>query len=180
MEVKRLFVATFVTQQLFERHYTSIQEKFNTACNGKWCEINNLHFTYKFLGNVEVEKIPEITDVIREKLIEYPGILKFNGLGVISTPQKPNVLYARVFSPDKSVLDNFIDIERKLTKYGFPREKRKFMPHVSLLRVKGYNDTFPEMFEINKDTYIGKQVKYKINLVASTLTNEGPIYEIIA
>ncbi|MBX3044378.1 MAG: RNA 2',3'-cyclic phosphodiesterase [Candidatus Kapabacteria bacterium] len=180
MEVKRLFIATFAAKYLFERHYSKLQEIFAPVCTGKWTELHNLHFTYKFLGNVEVEKIPEITELIKDKLIEYPGILKFNGLGVMRSPQQPSLLYARVHSPDKSVLTNFFELEKKLTAHGFSREKRKFMPHITLLRVKSSNENFADVYEKNKETYIGKQVNFKVSLVASTLTHEGPIYEIIA
>lgn len=180
MEVKRLFVATFVAKHLFERHFSNIQKEFGNSCSGKWTELHNLHFTYKFLGNVEVEKISEISELLKDRLVEHNGILKFNGLGYITSRNAPSVLYARVYSPDKMVLDNFIQIERKLIKFGFPKEKRKFMPHVSLLRIKNSEPIFAETFENNKDHYIGKQVNYKISLVASTLTHDGPIYEIIA
>lgn len=179
MEMRRLFIATFVAKNLFERNYSNIQSAFAPACNGKWTELHNLHLTYKFLGNVPVEKIPEITELIKDKLIEYPGTLKFNGLGVMPNPQRPQVLYARVYSPEREVLGNYLELEKRLTAYGFQKEKRKFTPHVALLRVKNFNDTFPSIYESNMETYMGKQVGYKISLVASTLTHEGPVYEIL-
>jgi RNA 2',3'-cyclic 3'-phosphodiesterase len=180
MEVKRLFVATFVAKHLFERHLSNIQSTFAEVCHGKWTEIENLHFTYKFLGNIEVDKIPAITELIKDKLIEYPSVIKFNGLGVLRSPQKPSVLFARVYSPDKLILSNFAELEKILTENGFAKERQKFMPHVTLLRVKGAQENFANTFEINKDTYIGKQSGFKISLVSSTLTHDGPIYEIIA
>jgi len=180
MEVKRLFIATFVAKHLFERHLANVQNTFAEVCSGKWTEMQNLHFTYKFLGNIEVGKIPEITELIKDKLIEYPSIIKFNGLGVMRSPQKPNVLFARAYSPDKLVLSNFAELEKTLTEYGFAKERQKFMPHVTLLRVKNSQPNFAEVFENNKDTYIGKQNGFRISLVASTLTHDGPIYEIIA
>src|SRR5690554_4122178 len=117
MDVKRLFVATFISRNLFERHYQTIQDNFKDACSGKWTELENLHFTYKFLGNVATNKIPEIAELLKDNLIEYTSTLKFNGLGILGNPQNPNVLYSRVYSPDKSVLANFLEIEKKMTKY---------------------------------------------------------------
>lgn len=179
MEVKRLFISTFVETKIFERHFHNIQKTFDPVCSGKWTEIQNLHFTYKFLGNVPVDKISEVADLIKDRLITYPGNLKFNGLGVINSPKKPRILYARVHSPDKSVQQNFHYIEKILTEYGFPKEKVKFLPHVTLLRIKQFNEQFENIFLENKDNYIGKQVAYKIALVSSTLTHDGPIYQII-
>lgn len=180
MEVKRLFIATFVARNLFERTYSKIQSTFDGHCHGKWTELENLHFTYKFLGNVEVEKIAEIKDLLKSNLKEFTGIIKYNGIGVLRSPQKPSILYARVYSPDKIVLDNFTQIEKTLIKYGFPKERQKFLPHVTMLRIKGHEEGFADVFEINKDNYIGKQVGFKISLVSSTLTHDGPIYEIIS
>lgn len=180
METKRLFVATFVAQHIFQRHFDNIKTIFADTCSGKWSDIQNLHFTYKFLGNVPIDKISEIKDLLDDKLIEYDSILKFNGLGVLNSPQNPQTLYARVYSPDKKVLDNFLDIESRLVKYGFAKEKRKFLAHATLLRIKKFDEKFEETFELNKELYIGKQQKFRIDLVASTLTHDGPIYEIIS
>lgn len=179
MSSKRLFIAAFVSRFLFERQYPVLNTAFNECASGKWTEIQNLHFTFKFLGNVPEEKIPEVADLISDKLVKYESVLKFNGLGVLMRNNKPDVLYARVFSPDKGVLLNFNEIESRLTNYGFKKEKGRFIPHVTLLRIKNSNDNFAEVMEANKGLYIGKQTNYKINLVASTLTQQGPIYEII-
>ncbi len=180
METKRLFIASFVAEYLFARHISDIQNIFANSSSGKWSDLNNLHFTYKFLGNVEINKIPEIIDLMKDLFTEYPSIIKFNKLGLLKSRIKPQVLYSSIYNADKSVFNNFKEIENRLVKYGFPKEKQKFMPHVTLLRIKKFEENFFDVFEQNKEFYIGKQQKYKINLVSSTLTHSGPIYEILA
>jgi 2'-5' RNA ligase len=180
METKRIFLASFVSENLFNRHFQNIKDIFAESCSGKWAELNNLHFTYKFLGNVPVENIPEIITLLKDKLVEYPFVLKFNGLGILKSYKNPLVLFARVYSPEKDVITNFLDIEKRLVKYGFPKEKQKFNAHITLLRIKNHNEKFEDKYELHKDLYIGKQQNYRINLVSSTLTQDGPIYEILA
>ncbi|GAB1371706.1 RNA 2',3'-cyclic phosphodiesterase [Candidatus Kapaibacterium sp.] len=179
MEVKRLFIATFVEQRIFGRHFDNIKSLFGDSCSGKWTELNNLHFTYKFLGNVEIGKLDEVKDALKGITGNYDSVLKFNGLGCLLRKNEPDILYARIYSPDKSTNKHFFDIEKRMIDLGFAKERKKFLPHVSLLRIKIHNENFREIFETNKNLYIGKQVKYSINLVASTLTHDGPIYDII-
>ena len=75
METKRLFLGTFVDNTLFAPVYKTMIDDFSEVCTGKWTEIENLHFTYKFLGNVDVERIPEIRNAIRPILREFKSTL---------------------------------------------------------------------------------------------------------
>jgi 2'-5' RNA ligase len=182
MATKRLFIATFLDSSLFEFIYPEIKEDFEPVAKGKWTELENLHFTYKFLGNVEEEKIDDIKGSLDKITGEYDSYFNIKGIGAfpLNDQQNPRILYAKVFNRDRSVFGFFNMIENEMEKLGFPRERKKFLPHVTLMRIKELNkDRFRETLEAHKDTAIGIMTSYKIRLVDSKLTNEGPIYSAI-
>ena len=49
---------------------------------------------------------------------------------------KPRALFAHV-EPDPALMDLQGEIERIATRHGVPRDRRKFVPHVTLARLKG-------------------------------------------
>jgi len=179
MSVKRLFFGTFVDGSLFSQFYPELISEMEEVVRGKWTENFNLHFTYKFLGNVEESKIPEIKDSLADILIEYDSPLKIANLGAFPSVKKPKIVFAKIFNPGKTVFSHFQQIEAKMLKLGYPLEKKKFFPHITLLRVKVINSGFVDKFKSFEETPIGIMPSYKVSLVESTLTQTGPIYKIL-
>jgi 2'-5' RNA ligase len=180
MAVKRLFIGTFIDYTLFEPIYNEIVDELGEVVFGKWTEINNLHFTYKFLGNIEIDKIDSLTEALGDSLGLKDSPLKIRGLGCFPTANKPRLVYARVFNPDNSIRKNYESIEKKMGALGFPPEVKFFVPHVTLMRVKSSLTGFGDKLKSYNNMPIGLMPSYKINLVESSLTNQGPIYNILA
>lgn len=180
MELKRLFIGTFVDQTLFEPVYGEIEYEIGEVAFGKWTEINNLHFTYKFLGNVEVSKIDLITATLGDLLKEYESPLKINGLGAFPSAKKPRIVFAKITNHDRSVYQAYQKVESLMKSIGFAPETKKFFPHITLMRVKSSLTGFADKLLSFNNLPIGIMPTYKINLVESTLTNKGPIYNILA
>jgi 2'-5' RNA ligase len=180
MDTKRIFIGTFIDHTLFQPVMPEIIESFDGVSTGKWTEIENLHYTYKFLGNVDVAKIDEIQDSLKNYLKEYESVFQIGGMGAFPNPEVPRLIFARVFNQDKSVFYYFNGIEKAMIKLGFEKERRRFVPHVTLKRLKSFTPEFPEIMDKMKDISFGLMKSYKINLIESTLTPTGPIYNIRA
>ena len=179
MSKKRLFIGTFIDTSLLKSLYKEIKEDFNNACTGKWVETENLHFTYKFLGDVSEEHIPEITESIREFLNTYNSSLTLKGLGVFPNPNCPRVLFAKIFNPDNIIIDNQRLIDIELARFGFDKEKRKYTPHLTLRRIKTSTSYFKDILNDYRNINIGTMTKFSINLIESRLTNQGPVYTVL-
>jgi 2'-5' RNA ligase len=179
MAFKRLFIGTFIDNTLFKPYWDELQLEFNKVLKGKWTEIENLHFTYKFLGNVDEEKIPEIKRYIYRSLKEIDSTIKIGGLGYFPLKGEPQVLFSKIHNSDKSIFSHFNNIENGLKKIGFKPESKKFFPHITLIRIKSLSSEFNEIFQEHKDLQFGLMKSFKINLIESTLTQNGPIYKII-
>ena len=57
MKTHRLFLGTFIDQHIFKDIYDEIYNDFDGPEGGKWVEAQNLHFTYKFIGDVVLKFI---------------------------------------------------------------------------------------------------------------------------
>jgi 2'-5' RNA ligase len=172
MAVKRLFIGTFIDYTLFEPIYNEIVDELGEVVFGKWTEINNLH--------IEIDKIDSLTEALGDSLGLKDSPLKIRGLGCFPTANKPRLVYARVFNPDNSIRKNYESIEKKMGALGFPPEVKFFVPHVTLMRVKSSLTGFGDKLKSYNNMPIGLMPSYKINLVESSLTNQGPIYNILA
>lgn len=180
MAAKRLFLGTFLDPEMMEAHYWNLQTEFEDILKGKWVEFENLHFTYQFLGNVEEERVPTIVEALSEDLKEYQSRLTFKGLGVFPNAEKPRTFFMQIFTEKKLAFEIQKSMEQKLEKLGFPPEKRRYKPHASLLRVKNANSAkLKGILAKYKIFKFGVMPKYKVNLIESKLTNEGPIYTVV-
>jgi len=180
MAIKRLFFGTFIDNSLFNGILDELKDSFEPIMTGKWTEQNNLHFTYKFLGNVEEERIDDIVRFRKRSLNDINSTLKIAGIGQFPLSSKPQLIFARISNRDKSVGYHFNNIERSMVKLGFAAEKRKFFPHITLLRVKNSSEEYQDIMEKYREVQFGYMKTYRVNLIESTLTQTGPIYNIIA
>ncbi|MFX1285599.1 MAG: RNA 2',3'-cyclic phosphodiesterase [Promethearchaeota archaeon] len=141
---------------------------------------NQLHLTLKFLGEVPESQIVSIKQAIQA--IESPSFnISLEGLGCF-----PNLNYIRVVwigitkgNDNLKQLANMID--ENLNSIGFPKEKRRFSPHLTLARVKKLRDSdkkqLTAIIRDSKTIHIGVQMIEELILKKSTLTPKGPIYE---
>ena len=99
----------------------------------RWMEPANYHLTIRFIGDIEQGLAREIAhglDAIRFK----PFRLRLKGVGVFGG-NKPHSLYAGV--EENAELKRLHDVHERLCQtLGLPAEPRRFLPHVTLARLK--------------------------------------------
>lgn len=181
MAQKRLFIGTFFNNSVILDHYDKIKQDFEKGIQGKWVEPHNLHMTYKFLGNVDEEKIPDVQEALKEVLIEYESKVNFTGINSFPPQKKPNTLFVKMFTEGREMIDAFKFIEKVATEdFKFKKERDKFIPHVTLCRVK---ESHPPKFKALMSRYfrypMGSEEKFSIKLIQSVLNHEGPTYTVI-
>ena len=158
----RLFLAAWANVE----HYETIRSDCD-GLQGKWVERNNLHLTYRFLGD---KFTPEEVIEKLDRLFYVPKILPIKGLGVFNE----KILYAK--TNDKTLHEINTAITEKLH-----LEKERFVPHVTLLRIKRIENSkkFKECLSFYHDKTIGT-LSTRVLLFSSRLTPKGPIYTQIA
>ena len=99
----------------------------------RWIDVENYHITLRFIGDVDGRTADEIVD--RLDRIDRPEFnLSLNGIGSFGS-KKPHSVWAGV-SPAPEMFALQAEIERICQRIGLPPDPRKFMPHVTLARLK--------------------------------------------
>lgn len=136
-----------------------------------------LHITLKFLGEVREKDVIAICNTL-EGIKSSAIDIAVKGIGAFPNLNRPRVIWIGA-QGDFSFLPNAI--EKALVKLGFEREKREFSAHITVARVKQY-----QQLDLNKLQAILKRFEdfefCKFNassfaLKQSILTQGGPIYQ---
>lgn len=178
--MKRLFVAVPVSEEVKHNVKQVVDDLVKTGADFKLVSLEKAHFTLKFLGDVEKEKIPEI----KEKLQKIAGKSKkleitVKGVGVFPSLEKINVVWIGL--EDSSLLSLTKGVNKELD-YINKNEHGEEVPHLTLARVKsGKNkEKVQELVKKYKDKEFSGMVVDKLILYESELTREGPVYTKLA
>ncbi|MCO5090546.1 RNA 2',3'-cyclic phosphodiesterase [Bosea sp. (in: a-proteobacteria)] len=99
----------------------------------RWIEPADYHVTLRFLGEVDRHRANDVDDILSD-LSAYPFEVTLDALGSFGG-DKPRAVFARV-QPGKALTDLQSDLERQMRRLGLPAEGRKFVPHVTLARLR--------------------------------------------
>ncbi len=103
----------------------------------RWIDVENYHLTLRFIGDVEGHVADEIANAL-DRVRRPPFSLALSGVGAFGS-KKPHAIWAGVTaSPDLIALQ--AEIERICQRLGVPSDPRKFVPHVTLARLKNASD----------------------------------------
>lgn len=176
----RLFLAIDFSPGIKKKIYQNINLLRPYIPKGvKWVEEENLHVTFKFLGDVPPDQIDVLSYSTQEVTDRFPPFkMKFGGISVIPNPQRPRVIWYDLFANKHVARNIFKDVERKLAQVGFKKSKHPLKLHATLGRVKYSQNVnwkkilakaqpIPDSFECSK-----------LTLFKSKLTPQGPIYTI--
>ena len=171
---KRLFVAHMVNIKRAQEVRRTVDK---LKIQGKWVEPENLHFTYRFLGDFEVDRVDSLKFELKEKLkgLKAPEVT-YRGLGVFPNLKSPKVLWIGVDSEDIFPVKEQIDLA--LEKFGFENEKKVFRPHVTLMRIKRLKHSIKFksfLYSMREEVFL-TGVASSVSLIESKLTEKGPIY----
>jgi 2'-5' RNA ligase len=141
---------------------------------------DNYHITLKFLGSVESGQADSIANAFlsldRLKKIEY----KIEGLGTFPSIDNPSVIWAGLKCDEKPLFEIFKTVEDFAAAFGFTPEKRKFIPHLTLARIrneKKISSEFKEYLIREKNSFFTTSVFRELVLFESILKKTGSEYK---
>ena len=143
----------------------------------KWVPLENLHITIRFIGEVPENILQNIKEELRE-ISFYNFKVKFKDIGHFSAKSTPKVIWVGL-DPLEEIMELREKIDEALTKANIPLEKKKYIPHVTLARLKG--SKFPEVAEylqqgmgfFTREFEIGEMILY-----SSKQKEEGSVYSV--
>jgi len=179
----RIFVAIELEKEIKENLSAFIQEMDSGNRNIRWVKRQGMHLTLKFLGETSEEKIAEVKSVLEVAASEHPSFeLILKGTGTFPPEARtPRIIWIGI-EENAALRAIHTRIENDLHKIRFPKEQRKFHPHLSLGRVKGPGNLGPVIQTLgqNRKTGFGRMIVGKITLFQSILKPTGAEYAILS
>lgn len=130
MEKKRLFIAIDLPEEL-SKGIKSLRQDIKGL---KWVKPEQIHLTLNFLGDTPLSLLEQLKSELKE--IKFtPFSLNTAKCGFFPNERRPSVFWLGLDeSPELMQLKAQIDA--KLEEIGIVCEKRKFVPHITLARIK--------------------------------------------
>ncbi len=180
MTGRRLFIALPVADRLAAEHSGSIYralDKYNNIL--KTVTPVNLHITMKFLGDVDEDTGAKMIELFSS--LEAPGRINYilKGLGCFPSISSPSVIWGGIECDMKKMSDLFSRIEEFCATFGFNKETRRFVPHLTFARVRRGKDVpsvLKDFIRSSKEQVYGESVFDRLVRFESRLDKSGPEY----
>ena len=177
-ETIRSFLAIELDEELVPK-ILDVQKEFKkTNANIKYVPSENMHFTLKFFGNIDLDMAEDIASAVEKVIKNYSSFdLNIKKCGCFPNKNVIKVLWLGL-EEGSPIVNLQKDLDREFRKLGFKKEKN-FISHLTIGRVKSPKNKKEIRNTIEKleDIEIGQFAVSKICLKKSTLTSQGPIYE---
>ncbi|SHH12917.1 RNA 2',3'-cyclic phosphodiesterase [Tepidibacter thalassicus] len=170
----RLFIGIYPPKEIIEYIYNIEEYLISKGIIGNYTKKENIHLTLKFLGETEEYKLSDIKKILNN----YKKLNIHLKIDKISYFKRNNqaILWIGLSGDIEKLTTNVINLNDDLLKLGFQKETKKFKPHITIARKVKLDNLSLRI--INNIQMKGLNFKInEINLIKSTLTKKGPIYE---
>lgn len=182
--MKRIFVAVDISEaarRAAADYIETLRAEFREVRVG-WERAEKLHLTMKFLGDCEETQLKELPKIVAETAAQISSFtIQIAETGVFPNARAPRVLWIDVKDAAGNLLKIHDLLEKACEKIGFQRERRRFVPHLTIGRVKEPNRArdLAEKHLKNKfepvETLVPEIVIYESRLLPS-----GSVYSIVS
>jgi len=180
----RTFIAVELDSAIRDR-IVRLQEMVSlTAPAVKWVELENLHITLFFLGEVEDTAIPAVCREVSDLADGFsPFELSIERVGCFPNKHRPHIIWLGIGQGSHELCDIHEGLEPRLLQLGcYRREERKYKPHVTLGRIRSGRDSEQIGKELTRfqDWQGGRTLVSELLVMGSELTPQGPSYSVMA
>jgi RNA 2',3'-cyclic 3'-phosphodiesterase len=171
----RAFVTVFPPPEVRKKALVAAR-RLLSANRVRWARPENVHLTLKFLGDVREESLDSLSAALGEVCGGHaPFDAALAGLGAFPSARRARVLWAGIGAGSDRLRSLAVDIDAALAPLGFEREKRPYVPHLTLGRIRDQPASFDLPSSIED---LGFRVLH-VELMESVLTAEGAIYRTV-
>jgi len=178
----RCFVAIKVAEPVRDL-VVRVQEALQRAdAPVKWVERENLHLTLKFLGDLGEDQVASLNDRLAAEAARWKKMaLVYAGIGTFPERGAPRVVWAGATGDIDRLAALAAAIERHAEAVGVPPERDPFVAHLTIGRVKSDRNArrLLSAIEAQRQVPLGRDNVASLELLRSTLTSEGPIYDVV-
>src|SRR5918995_1389034 len=133
----RAFVAVF-PPSVVRREALAWAKRWSSDDRMRWTRPENIHLTLKFLGDIRAEALDGIRDALGEACAQHASFdAVLAELGAFPSARRARILWIGVGAGSDRLRSLSADVDDALAPLGFEREKRPYVPHLTLGRVRG-------------------------------------------
>jgi len=170
---KRLFIAIPISAEL-QQFFAGYSKDYQHP-QIRWVPAENLHITINFLGNTDIQAIPQLSEELKKTTADMePFILKFDHI-IFGPPQRtPSMVWAQYEN-----CSEYTDLVKKIMGITHSRfQHRDTIPHITLARFKNWHAVKDLKFEQPIGSKVELEVS-QIQLMESELRRGGAVYNIV-
>jgi len=137
----------------------------------------NLHVTLKFVGDVHRDDLPALGETIGECTAGLPpGPIEVRGIGAFPNLSRPRVLWAGVSDPSGILEPVHKRLNEALAGFGAKRERKRYVPHVTVGRIRGSFEAGELMLRIERggEFRFSKEEASAVTLFMSEISRGAP------
>jgi 2'-5' RNA ligase len=164
-----------------QRLLAAAQQRMRRAVRGvgpKWVDPGQLHVTLKFLGDVDRSLEDALVESAVAAAAATPPIqTRVEKIATFGPPARARVIVATLADPDRLFVALAGRLEEAAVRLGVPTEQRKFVPHVTVARIKRPHDPSAYLGEarMGATDFVCRDLVF----YQSELRPEGPVYAVI-
>lgn len=177
----RTFVSVSVPKEI-----VNIQSMLKSTVEPKgvkvrWVMNGKMHLTLKFIGNTTQGSVDNLNEALFNVVKSAKVInLSISGTGAFPVKGRPNVLWLGIKGDIDELKQLTVNINNSLEPLGFITEKRDFLPHVTIARIKSNQKKIPNISNYLNTTFTELPMKIvKISLMQSESFSKGTFYTIL-
>lgn len=177
----RTFVAVEISQEIKDRAQRMIGKLRDTPAKVKWVAAQHMHWTLKFLGDVELLDIPRVCKAVGRAVEPLAAFhVEAKGAGAFPDVHRPRTVWIGTGRGSEQMIELHDAIEFELAKLGYRSENRRFRPHLTIGRVRHSPAGIGELgrlIEKHADFDGGLTPVHEVVVFSSVLSPDGPTHE---
>ena len=183
----RLFIALPVPEPVKEE-LRRLQDELRERLPGnevRWTRPGQIHLTLKFLGNIPVARVGELTEAVRTACSPFsPFQVRAGRIGFFPDVRRPRVIWAWVHDDHGQLPRLQRALDEATALFGSHKEEQEFTGHLTVGRVKALKPArvhlLAELARGMADRVFGDWTVDKVEIMRSELSAEGSHYSSVA
>ena len=180
-QIIRTFVAVEIPLETKDKARRAIAAMDTTSAKVKWVDPTHLHWTLKFLGDVDILETPAICEAVGRAVEPLAAFdVEAHGVGAFPDSRRPRTVWIGMQHGSEQMIELHDAIEFELAKLGYRSENRRFLPHLTIGRVRQSPEGIDELGDLidrHAEYDAGVSLVEEVVVYSSQLSREGPTYD---
>ncbi|HEX3043779.1 MAG TPA: RNA 2',3'-cyclic phosphodiesterase [Bacillota bacterium] len=173
----RTFIGVWLASEMKQELTAEIERLRKNNSRFKWTQPENLHFTLKFLGEMEPTRITALERDLSTVTIGINSFrLQLGKSGCFPPKGEPRIIWIGLNAGSNELKKLAEGVEAACFQNGFPKESKPFQPHLTIARARDgvHPGAISDFLPAREFTSVTDVTGF--SLIESRLYSTGPVY----